>query len=178
VSMTISTRCAHHTRAGTPLVYSAHDGVGLAGMKNVWRRESLMKSVQPFFAMTMMAIAGSTVAQAQTATADAQTPFPFELAQAVGPRGVGVEGVDPQRPRVVHHEYSVARRHVGASGTVTASAEGWVLGDVNPGGRGYFYVPVSSAGSAYRATVLSFGQGRRRGVPVHAPRPRILSEAH
>jgi hypothetical protein len=61
-------------------------------MKNAWREESLMKSVLLFFAMTMMTIAGSVVAQAQTATADAQTPFQFELAQADGPRGLGVEG--------------------------------------------------------------------------------------
>ena len=56
-------------------------------MKNAWREESLMKSVLLFFAMTMMTIAGSVVAQAQTATADAQTPFRFELAQADGLEG-------------------------------------------------------------------------------------------
>jgi hypothetical protein len=115
--------------------------------------------------MTMMAIAGSAVAQAQTATADAQTPFPFELAQAFGPRGLGVEGyVHNGLPwRITNVRLRVDT--VDANGTVTASALGWVLGDVKAGGRGYFYVPVSSAASTYRATVLSFDK-----VAVEAPR--------
>lgn len=134
-------------------------------MKNAWRRESLMKSVLLLFAMTMMAIAGSAVAQAQTATADAQTPFQFELAQAFGPRGLGVEGYvhNGLAWRITNIRLRVDT--VGASGTVTASAEGWVLGDVKAGGRGYFYVPVSSAASTYRATVLSFDK-----VAVETPR--------
>jgi hypothetical protein len=40
---------------------------------------------------------------------------------------------------------------------------------VKAGGRGYFYVPVSSAASTYRATVLSFDK-----VAVEMPR----TEAH
>jgi len=96
-------------------------------MKNAWRRESLMKSVLLLFAMTMMAIAGSAIAQAQTATADAQTPFQFELAQAFGPRGLGVEGYvqNGLAWRITNIRLRVDT--VGASGTVTASAEGWVL---------------------------------------------------
>jgi pimeloyl-ACP methyl ester carboxylesterase len=42
-------------------------------------------------AMTITTIAGSVVAKAQTPVADAQVPFRFELAQADGPRGQGVE---------------------------------------------------------------------------------------
>jgi hypothetical protein len=51
-----------------------------------------MKSVLLLFAMTMTTIAGAVVAKAQTATAEEQTPFWFELSQADGPRGLGVEG--------------------------------------------------------------------------------------
>jgi hypothetical protein len=40
-----------------------------------------------FFAMTMMAIADTLSAQAQTTTPGAQTPFQFELVQAFGPHG-------------------------------------------------------------------------------------------
>jgi hypothetical protein len=97
-------------------------------MKNAWRGESLMKSVLLFFAMTMMATAGSAVTQAQTATADAQTPFQFELAQDFGPRGLGVEGyVHNGLPwRITNVRLRVDP--VDASGTVTASAWGgcWV----------------------------------------------------
>ena len=53
---------------------------------------------------------------------------------------------------------------VDASGTVTASASGWVMGDVKAGGRGYCYVPVSAV-KTYRATVQSFDK-----VAVEAPR--------
>jgi hypothetical protein len=134
-------------------------------MKNVWRGESLMKSVLLLFAMTMTTIAGAVVAKAQTATAEKQTPFRFELAQADGPRGLGVEGyVHNGLPwRITNVRLRVDS--VDASGAVTATAWGWVQGDVKADGRGYFYVHVSSAGNAYRATVQSFDK-----VAVEAPR--------
>jgi hypothetical protein len=40
-----------------------------------------------------------------------------------------------------------------------------VIGDVKAGGRGYFWVPVSSPAKTYRATVQSFDK-----VAVEAPR--------
>jgi len=54
---------------------------------------------------------------------------------------------------------------VDVNGTVTASASGWVVGDVKAGGRGYFYVAVSSPATMYRATVQSFDK-----VAVETPR--------
>ena len=75
-----------------------------------------MKSVLLLLAMTMTTIAGAVVAKAQTATAEEQTPFWFELSQADGPRGLGVEGVRPQRPPVGNHERSLARRRSRPSG--------------------------------------------------------------
>jgi hypothetical protein len=124
-----------------------------------------MKSVLLLVVITMMMSAGSVVARVQTAAADAQTPFQFELAQASGPRGLGVEGyVHNSLPwRITNVRLRVDT--IDASGTVTASTLGWVLGDVEAGGRGYFYVPVSSAANTYRATVLSFEK-----VAVEAPR--------
>ena len=124
-----------------------------------------MKSVLLLCAIAMMTIDGSVVAQAQTATADAQTPFQFELAQADGPRGLGVEGyVHNGLPwRITNVRLRVDS--IDASGTVTASAWGWVQGDVKAGGRGYFYVALPSAANTYRATVQSFDK-----VAVEAPR--------
>ena len=124
-----------------------------------------MKSVLLLFAIAMMTIAGSVVAKAQTATGDAETPFRFELAQADGPRGLGVEGyVHNGLPwRITNVRLRVDS--VDGDGTVTATAWGWVLGDVKAGGRGYFWVPVSSAANTYRATVQSFDK-----VAVEAPR--------
>ena len=41
-------------------------------------------------------------------------------------------------------------------GTVTDTSMGWVIGNVRAGGRGYFYVPVSTPAPTYRATVQSY----------------------
>ena len=115
-----------------------------------------MKRMLLLFVMTLTTVAGSVVAKAQTPTVDAQTPFRFELAQADGPRGLGVAGyVYNGLPwRITNVRLRVDS--VDADGTVTASASGWVTGDVKAGGQGYFYVPVSSAAKTYRATVQSF----------------------
>ena len=44
---------------------------------------------------------------------------------------------------------------LGADGAVIAEAFGWVIGDVTPGGRGYFAIHVPAKGAAYRVNVLS-----------------------
>ena len=41
-------------------------------------------------------------------------------------------------------------------GTAVEEALGWVFGDLTPGGRGYFVVPVPRVGATYRVSVLSF----------------------
>ena len=41
-------------------------------------------------------------------------------------------------------------------GTAVEEALGWVFGDLTPGGRGYFVVPVQRLGAAHRVSVLSF----------------------
>ena len=45
---------------------------------------------------------------------------------------------------------------LGADGALVSHASGRVFGDVTPGGRGYFLVPVSAVGASYRVTVVSF----------------------
>jgi hypothetical protein len=128
-----------------------------------------MKRVLLLFLMTITTIAGSVVAKAQTPTADAQAPFRFELAQADGPRGLGVEGYvcNGHSWRISNVRLRVDS--VDASGTVTASASGWVMGDVKAGGRGYFYVPVSSSATTYRATVQSFDKVAVEAARFKAP---------
>jgi len=117
-------------------------------------------------AMTITAIAaGSGVAMAQTPVAETQAPFRFELDQTDGPRGRGVEGYvyNGLPSRITNVRLRVDS--VDANGMVTASASGWVVGDVKAGGRGYFYVAVSAPATMYRATVQSFDK-----VAVEAPR--------
>jgi hypothetical protein len=54
-------------------------------------------------------------------------------------------------------------------GRVIASASGWVIGDVKAGGRGYFWVPVSSPAKTYRATVQSFDKVAAEAPRIEAP---------
>jgi hypothetical protein len=115
------------------------------------------------FAIASMTISPAAVGMAQTPIADA--PFRFDLAQAAGPRGLAVEGfVHNGLPwRITNVRLRVDS--VDGDGMVIASTSGWVIGDVEAGGRGYFWVPVSSPARAYRATVQSFDK-----VAVEAPR--------
>jgi hypothetical protein len=53
---------------------------------------------------------------------------------------------------------------VDSAGGVTGETYGWVVGDVKAGGRGYFFVLVSSGAATYRATVESFNK-----VALEAP---------
>jgi hypothetical protein len=70
------------------------------------------------------------------------------------------------RPVVSGHvvnTYGIAAQYVrvlveslDAAGQVTATTVGYVSGDVLPGGRVYFEVPVARAAPAYRVVVLSW----------------------
>ena len=122
-----------------------------------------MKSVLVLVAMTITTIAGSTLVNAQAPTADPQT-FRFELAQAKGPRGPGVEGYVYNGSPWSISNVRLRVESVDASGTVTDSSSGWVIGNVRAGGRGYFFVPVSTAGTTYRASVQSFDK-----IAIDAP---------
>ena len=128
-----------------------------------------MKTMLLVFAMIMTTIAGSVVAEAETPTADAQTPFRFELSQADGPRGLGVEGyVYNGLPwRITNIRLRVDS--IDANGTVTASSSGWVMGDVKAGGRGHFYVRVWPAAKTYRANVQSYDKVAAETPHFEAP---------
>jgi hypothetical protein len=48
---------------------------------------------------------------------------------------------------------------VDAEGRPIAETHGWVFGDIQPGGRGYFTVPLTAAPAAgYRVNVISFDE--------------------
>ena len=130
--------------------------------------ESLMTKLL-LLAMTITTIATSVVAMAQTLVADAQAPFRFELGQTDGPRGLGVEGYiyNGLPSRITNVRLRVDS--VDANGRVTASASAWVVRDVKAGGRGYFYVAVSSPATMYRATVQSFDKVAVEWPRVEAP---------
>jgi hypothetical protein len=106
--------------------------------------------------MVVAGILGPIVTQAQTSVTDAQSQFRFELEEAESHRGRAVEGyVYNGLPwRITNVRLRI--ESVDPSGTVTGEALGWVVGDVQAGGRGYFYVPVTSRAAVYRPTVQSY----------------------
>jgi len=126
---------------------------------NLWCNRILV------FGMALTGIVGPVVVEAQTPATDAQNPFRFEIEEAQSPfRGRAVEGyVYNNLPwRITNVRLRV--ESVDSAGGVTGETYGWVVGDVKAGGRGYFFVLVSSRAATYRATVESFNK-----VAVEAP---------
>src|SRR5258707_6987094 len=119
--------------------------------------ESVMKRTLLLGGLIIATFAAPVVARAMMPMADEQRLFRFELEQAEGPRGLAVEGYLYNRLpwRITNVRLRV--ESVDADGAVTASASGWVDGDVKGGGgRAYFYVPVESPAATDRAPVQSF----------------------
>ena len=109
-------------------------------------------------AMIVTTIAGCLVTRA---TADEHDGFRFEAEQTESHRGRAVAGwaYNDLPWRITNVRLRVDC--LDDRGTVTESAMGWVLGDVSAGGRGYFYVPVSSPAPKVRVTVQSFDKVAR-----------------
>ena len=107
-----------------------------------------MKTMLLALAIIAATIGTASVSRAQT--------FEFDLEQINGPRGMAVEGyVHNALPwRITNVRLQVDS--IDATGAPIASTSGWVLGDVAAGGRGYFYVPVSTPAATYRASVQRF----------------------
>jgi len=128
------------------------------------RRDPLMKIVLVLVAVIVATMGGPVVAIAQAPTATADAPFRFELAQARGPRGPGVEGYVYNGSQWSISNVRLRVESVDAAGTVTDTSMGWVIGNVRAGGRGYFYVPVPTPAPTYRATVQSYDK-----IAIEAP---------
>src|SRR5262245_48710820 len=116
-----------------------------------------------------VAIVTATGASAQTAITSDQSSFAFQLERTNSRRGVGVAGyVENALPwRITNVRVQVDI--IDASGTLVASASGWVLGDVAAGGRGYFYAPISTPGATYRASVQAFDRVMPAASAPQAP---------
>ena len=103
------------------------------------------------------------------AVAEDESPFRFRLEETQGHRGVGVQGyVYNTLPwRITNVRLQIDS--IDANGTRIASAPGWVVGDVASGGRGYFYVPVSTPAATYRPSVQAFDKVMREAPASQAP---------
>ncbi len=129
-----------------------------------------MKRTLLLCGLIIATLATPVVAKATMPGADEQGLFQFELGQSEGPRGLAVEGYLYNRLpwRITNVRLRV--ESVDTDGAVTASASGWVDGDVKGGGgRAYFYVPVSSPAATYRATVQSFDKVAPETPRLEAP---------
>jgi len=120
-------------------------------------------------AAVVTGILGPIVAQAQTPVTDVPSQFRFELTQAESYRGRAVEGYIYNGLPWGITNVRLRVESVDASGTVSGETFGWVIGDVRAGGRGYFFVPVSSRAAAYRANVQSFDKVAREAPRIEAP---------
>jgi hypothetical protein len=96
-------------------------------------------------------------ASAEAHRADSsEAAFRFESGPRTYGPGPAIEGYvyNDGRSRLTNVRLRI--EVLGADGTVTAEGFGWVLGDVVPGGRGYFVVRVPAAAASYRISVLAF----------------------
>lgn len=104
----------------------------------------------------VLLVLGAIATLLGTAIASEERPFQFQLEQSEGPRGFAVEGYvyNPSPWRITNVRLQVDS--LDSSGTLLASAGGWVWGDVPARKRGYFYVPISAPAATYRPSVQRF----------------------
>ncbi|HEY3064206.1 MAG TPA: hypothetical protein VGL09_00295 [Methylomirabilota bacterium] len=91
-----------------------------------------------------------------------ESPFRFEMTQGGNAfRGLAVEGYlyNGLSWRITNVRVRV--ESVDSTRTVIGESDGWVLGDVTAGGRGYFYLPIPRPAASYRARVQSFDKVSR-----------------
>ena len=95
------------------------------------------------------------------APAAAQGPgqFRIEYSKEAIPRGGwAVEGYVHNDSRYLVTAVRLKVQVLDDSGSVTGESLGWVYGNVTPGGKAYFAVPVPRRGADYRVGILSFTQ--------------------
>jgi hypothetical protein len=122
----------------------------------------------PTVGLLIAGLLAPPVAVAEPAQPD--SPFRFEVEQGGNPhRGLAVEGyLYSGLPwRITNVRLRV--ESVDSNGAVSAESYGWVLGDIAPGGRAYFYLPVSSPAPTYRPAVESFDRVSGPPSRVEAP---------
>ncbi len=103
-------------------------------------------------AMALLGIVSPAAAQ----DFGAPPPFRFEAAPRVLHGAPAVEGYVENTGL---HRVSNVRLKVEAlddNGAVIEQVMGWVMGDINAGGRGYFIVALTHAAASHRVTVVSY----------------------
>ena len=77
-------------------------------------------------------------------------------ASLIGGRDAAVKGYVDNRSRLRVGDVHLRVETLDASGRVIGESFGWVMGDVAPGGRGYFVVRITVPGAGYRVSVESY----------------------
>jgi hypothetical protein len=118
--------------------------------------------------LVVMLLAASLVLPLAAARAqDSQVtngPFRFDITAVSGHRGPAVEGYlyNGLVWRITNVRLGIDT--LDSTGRVTSQAHGWVMGDVAPDSRAYFFVPIAAYGATYRVTVESFDR-----ISIEAP---------
>ena len=74
----------------------------------------------------------------------------------IGGRDAAVKGYVDNRSQLRVGDVHLRVETLDAGGRVVGESFGWVMGDVAPGGRGYFVVRITVPGANYRVTVESY----------------------
>src|SRR5262245_50660754 len=74
----------------------------------------------------------------------------------LGGREAAIKGHIDNRSQLRVGDVHLRVETLDAAGRVVGESFGWVMGDVAPGGRGYFVVRVTVPGADYRVTVESY----------------------
>ena len=99
----------------------------------------------------------SSYTQAQDLEAAVQSAFRFDFEDVRNPhRGRAVEGYLYSSFAWTIGNVRLRVESLDTAGQVRGEAYGWALGHVPARGRAYFFVPISTPGASYRATVVSF----------------------
>jgi hypothetical protein len=107
----------------------------------------------------VMVVVGALLFTAAPASAGdvAQGDFGVGWEQSlIGGREAAVKGYVDNRSQLRVGDVHLRVETLDAGGRVIGESFGWVMGDLAPGGRGYFLVRISVPGADYRVTVESY----------------------
>ena len=93
-----------------------------------------------------------------------QRYFRIEWQVTQSARGPVIEGYVNNKTDMRASRMLLEIERLDGAGQVVGRSSVWVLGDVPPGGRAYFEIPMSVDGQTYGVTVHAFEFGSREGV--------------
>jgi hypothetical protein len=121
----------------------------------------MITRLRPLLPGGLLAVVVAVLLQAEPAAAQGsrEQMFRVEYSKEAIPRGGwAVEGYVHNDSRYLVSGVRLKVQVLDDSGGVTSESFGWVYGNVTPGGKAYFAVPVPRRGPDYRISIVSFTQ--------------------